>query len=54
MTESIGAVLQAHIDNIMNLDRVPGFIDDLPLKQDEVQMLDSQIIQQCSEIKRCD
>jgi hypothetical protein len=36
----------------MNLDRVLRFIDDLPLKQDEVQKLDGQIIAKRAEMER--
>ena len=52
MTDSIGAALQSHINNIVNLERVLRFIDDLPLKQDEVQKLDGQIAARRAEIER--
>jgi len=41
-----------HINNIINLERVLSFIDDLPLKQEEVQKLDGQIAARRAEIER--
>jgi len=52
LTECVTTALKSHIHNIMNLDRVLRFIDDLPLKQDEVQKLDGQIIAKRAEVER--
>jgi hypothetical protein len=52
LSECVGAALRSHIGNIMNLDRVLRFIDDLPLKQDEVQKLDGQIAAKRAETER--
>jgi len=52
LAECVKLALQSHIDNIMNLDRVLQFIDDLPLKQDEVQKLDGQIVAKRAEMER--
>ena len=52
LAECVKLALQSHIDNIMNLDRVLKFIDDLPLKQDEVQKLDGQIAAKRAEMDR--
>jgi hypothetical protein len=52
LTEAVSAALKSHIDNIMNIDRVLRFIDDLPLKQDEVQKLDGQITAKRAEMER--
>ena len=52
MTKCVKVALKSHIDNIINLDRVLQFIDDLPLKQDEVQKLDGQIIAKRAEMER--
>ena len=49
---AVSAALQSHIDNIMNIDRVLRFIDELPLKQDEVQKLDGQIAAKRAEMER--
>jgi len=49
---AVAAALQSHIGNIMNLDRVLRFIDNLPLKQEDVQKLDGQIIERRAEIER--
>ena len=54
MTESIGAALHSHINNIMNLERVLCFIDNLPLKKEEVQKLDGQIAARRAEIEYCE
>lgn len=52
LTECVRLALKSHIDNIMNLDRVLKFIDNLPLKQDEVQKLDGQIASKRTEMGR--
>ena len=52
LTECVRLALQSHIDNIMNLDRILRFIDELPLKQDEVQKLDGQIAAKRAEMER--
>jgi hypothetical protein len=52
LTGAASAALQCHISNIINLERVLRFIDDLPLKQEEVQKLDGQIAARRAEIER--
>ena len=52
LTGAVTATIQSHINNILNLERVLHFIDDLPLKQDEVQKLDGQIAEKRAEIER--
>jgi len=52
LAECVKLALQSHIDNIMNLDRVLRFIEELPLKQDEVQKLDGQIAAKRAEMER--
>jgi len=54
LTNATASALQMHIDNIINLERVLRFIDGLPLKQEEVQKLDGQIIARRAEIERYD
>ena len=52
LTGAASGALQSHINNILNLERVLRFIDDLPLKQEEVQKLDGQIAARRTEIER--
>jgi hypothetical protein len=52
LAKCVKVALQSHIDNIMNLDRILRFIDELPLKQDEVQKLDGQIAAKRAEMER--
>lgn len=52
LTGAVAAALQSHIGNILNLERVLRFIDDLPLKQEDVQRLDGQIAGRRREIER--
>jgi DNA invertase Pin-like site-specific DNA recombinase len=52
LTESVAASLQAHIDFILDVERILLFIDTLPLKRDEVQKLDKQIIRKKEDIER--
>lgn len=52
LTEAVTATLQAHIDYVLNVERILAFIDTLPLKQEEVQKLDKQIIKKKEEIQR--
>lgn len=52
LTDCFTAALQSHISNIMSLDRILRFIDDLPLKQDEVQKLDGQIVTKRTDMER--
>ena len=52
LTECTTVALKSHINNIMNLDRVLQFIDELPLKQDEVQKLDGQINAKRTDMER--
>ena len=52
LTGAVAGALQMHINNIINLERVLSFIDDLPLKQEEVQKLDGQIAARRTEIER--
>jgi len=52
MTGAVSVTIQAQISNILNLERILKFIDDLPLKQDEVQKLDSQIVERRADVER--
>ena len=52
LSDAISGTLRVHIGNIINLERVLRFIDDLPLKQEDVQKLDGQIAARCAEITR--
>jgi hypothetical protein len=52
LTESVAATVQAHINFILDIERVLKFIDTLPLKRDEVQKLDKQTIRKKEEIER--
>jgi len=52
LTECVTLALKSHINNIMNLDRVLQFINELPLKQDEVQRLDRQVVAKRAEMER--
>jgi len=52
LTECVKVTLKSHIDNIINLERILQFIDDLPLKQSEVQKLDSQVVAKRAEMER--
>ena len=52
LTQAAEITLRSHINNIINLERILNFIDDLPLKKDEVQKLDRQIAARRSEIER--
>lgn len=54
LTDSVAGAIRSHIGNIMNLERILQFIDTLPLKQDDVQKLDRQIVAQRAEIERID
>ncbi len=42
LTGAIAAALRSHIGNILNLERILRFIDELPLKQEDVQLKDYQ------------
>ena len=53
MSNAIAESLRLHIRSVLNLERVLRFIDDLPLKQDDVQKLDGQIAARRAEIERC-
>ena len=52
LTESVAVSLQAHINFILDVERILNFIDTLPLKRDEVQKLDKQIIRKKEDIER--
>lgn len=52
LTDSITAALHAHIDSILNIERILRFIDTLPLKREEVKRLDRQITGKHTEIER--
>ena len=54
LTDAVTTAFRTHINNIMNLDRILQFIEDLPLQQDEVQKLDKQIIARKADIKNYD
>ena len=51
LTEAVTVSLKAHIDFIVDIERILHFIDTLPLKRDEVQKLDGQIIKKKDEIE---
>lgn len=52
LTGDVTTALQTHIDNILNLERILRFIDNLPLMQEEVKRLDRQLVQKRAEIER--
>jgi hypothetical protein len=52
LTEGVAAALRAHIDNIPNLEQVLAYIDTLPLKREDVQRIDRQLLKLSDEIKR--
>lgn len=54
LTESVTATIRSQIANILNLERILVFIDTLPLKRDEVQKLDGQVVEKRMEIERCE
>jgi len=52
LEEAVTAALQAHISNILNLERILAFIDTLPIKQEEIQRIDKQLLKIQEEINR--
>ncbi|HCC35307.1 MAG TPA: recombinase [Ruminococcaceae bacterium] len=52
LTEAVTASLQAHIDYILDVERILTFIDTLPLKRDEVQKLNKHIVSKKEDIER--
>ena len=52
LEESVLSAVQAHIGNILNLEQMLSFIDTLPLKQEEVQKIDRQLVKINEEINR--
>jgi len=52
LEESVAAALHVHIANIIDLERALAFINTLPLKQEEVQRIDKQLIKLQKEIDR--
>jgi len=52
LDECVKLALKSHINNIMNLDRVLQFINELPQKQEEVQRLDRQVVAKRAEMER--
>ncbi|MCL1843396.1 MAG: recombinase family protein [Defluviitaleaceae bacterium] len=52
LEESVLLALQTHIGNVRNLEQVLAFIDTLPIKQEEVQRIDRQLIKVNEEISR--
>ena len=46
------SALQRHIDNILNLQTTLAFIETLPLKQEEVQRIDKQLLKINEEVNR--
>jgi hypothetical protein len=51
LTESVTAALQFQIQNILDLERILKFIDTLPLKQEEIQRIDKQLLKLQEEIR---
>ena len=52
LDDSVLGALQTHISNIQNLEQILAFIDTLPIKQEEVQRIDKQLIKVNEEIRR--
>jgi len=52
LDESVLSALRLHISNIIDLERVLSFIDTLPIKQEDVQRIDRQLIKVGEEIAR--
>jgi len=52
LEESVLSALQTHIGNIQNLEQILTFIDTLPIKKEEVQRIDKQLIKVNEEINR--
>jgi len=52
LDESVLGALQSHIRNIQNLEQILAFIDTLPIKQEEIQRIDKQLIKVNEEIRR--
>ena len=50
--ETVMAALQVHIANIIDLERILAFINTLPIKQEEVQKIDKQLLKLQEEIDR--
>jgi len=52
LEDSVLSALQAHINNILNLEQVLQFIETLPISQAEIQRIDKQLIKINEEISR--
>jgi len=52
LDDSVLGALQTHISNIQNLEQILAFIDTLPIKKEEVQRIDKQLIKVNEEISR--
>lgn len=52
LEESVLSAVQTHIGNILNLEQILAFIDTLPIKQEEVQKIDKQLVKINEEISR--
>ena len=52
LEESVLSALQTHIVNIKSLEQVLAFIDTLPIKKEEIQRIDKQLIKVNEEIRR--
>ena len=52
LEELVLSALQTHISNIQNLEQILAFIDTLPIKQEEVQRIDKQLVKINEELNR--
>lgn len=52
LEKAVTKALQTQIYNVLNLERILLFIETLPLKQEEIQKIDKQIIRKKEEIKK--
>ena len=52
LEESVTESLKIHIANIIDLERILSFIDTLPLKQEEIQRIDKQLLKIQEELNR--
>jgi len=50
--DAVFAALKAHIQSIMDVDRILGFIETLPLRQEEILKIDAQLVKKQEEIDR--
>jgi len=52
LEESVASFLRAHIGMILDIERILAFINTLPIKQEEVQRIDKQLLKLDEEINR--